>query len=356
MAVAYNGNEPYIFVSYSHKDGPAVLRIVEALNDNGFRVWYDNGIEAGTEWPEYIAERLMSSQVVIAFMSRNSQESHNCRREIHFAIELKKELLVVYLEDFDLSPGMRLQLSALQAMYRTKCSDDADFCARLCNAAILQKCKIPGSAPKPADPVAEVKTAEVKTAEAKTAEVEKLAAVLGTAAALQTRKTPGSAPKQEVTADPVAEVKKPVAVDPVAALRTAVRVANGNKEVRKSFYFQFANDVSQKQLANAVKAIAKNKIEQSEIIAIMDDTLSENGKSGYVVTKKQFFSGGTGFLSTNFDFPLEGLKGVTMPKNDHLALTYEDGRGVDQFFSIYTRYFLLFFQTYIAETHKTGDG
>ena len=398
MAVAYNGNEPYIFVSYSHKDGPAVLRIVEALNDNGFRVWYDNGIEAGTEWPEYIAERLMSSQVVIAFMSRNSQESHNCRREIHFAIELKKELLVVYLEDFELSPGMRLQLSALQAMYRAKCSDDADFCARLCNAAILQKCKTPDSAPKPADPVAEVKTAEVKTAEVKTAEVKtaevktaevktaevktaeaktaeaktaevktaevktaevktaevaKLAAVLGTAAALQMRKNSGSAPKPS---DPVAEVKKPVAVDPVAALRTAVRVANENKEVRKSFYFQFAKDVSQKQLANAVKAIAKNKIEQSEIIAIMDDTLSENGKSGFVVTKKQFFSGGTGFLSTNFDFPLEGLKWVSMPKNDHLALTYEDGRGVDQFFSIYTRYFLLFFQTYIAETHKTGDG
>ena len=141
MAAAYNGTEPYIFMSYSHKDTDVVLNAVDVLTDNGFHVWYDNGIEAGTEWPEYIAERLINCQVVIAFMSRNSQDSHNCRREIHFAIELKKELLVVYLEDFELSPGMRLQLSALQAMFRYKYKDDSEFLSHLCGAAIIQKCK-----------------------------------------------------------------------------------------------------------------------------------------------------------------------------------------------------------------------
>ena len=28
------------------------------MADYGFRIWYDEGIEAGTEWPEYIAEHL----------------------------------------------------------------------------------------------------------------------------------------------------------------------------------------------------------------------------------------------------------------------------------------------------------
>ena len=59
MAIAmYNGNEPYIFISYAHKNSDVVLPIIEALADNGFRVWYDAGIEAGTEWPEYVAEKL----------------------------------------------------------------------------------------------------------------------------------------------------------------------------------------------------------------------------------------------------------------------------------------------------------
>ncbi|MBQ3003089.1 MAG: toll/interleukin-1 receptor domain-containing protein [Clostridia bacterium] len=45
------------------------------MTESGFRVWYDNGIEAGSEWPEYIAERLMSCSVVIALMSKHAQDS-----------------------------------------------------------------------------------------------------------------------------------------------------------------------------------------------------------------------------------------------------------------------------------------
>ena len=65
MVAAYNGTEPYIFMSYSHKDTDVVLNAVDVLTDNGFHVWYDNGIEAGTEWPEYIAERERFSRTIL---------------------------------------------------------------------------------------------------------------------------------------------------------------------------------------------------------------------------------------------------------------------------------------------------
>ena len=48
----YNGTENYVFVSYAHKDSDTVLPYIEAMKQNGFRVWYDRGIEAGTEWAE----------------------------------------------------------------------------------------------------------------------------------------------------------------------------------------------------------------------------------------------------------------------------------------------------------------
>ena len=51
----YEGSEPYIFVSYAHKDAAMVMPLITGLQDRGFRVWFDAGIEAGTEWPEYIA-------------------------------------------------------------------------------------------------------------------------------------------------------------------------------------------------------------------------------------------------------------------------------------------------------------
>ena len=116
--------QPYIFISYAHADSERVFPIITALQERGYRVWYDAGIEAGTEWPEYIAEHLDGCAAFLAFISEGSMNSHNCRREINFAIELGKDPLVVYLEYVELSLGMRMQLGSLQAMYRTRHDSD----------------------------------------------------------------------------------------------------------------------------------------------------------------------------------------------------------------------------------------
>ena len=137
----YEGKEPYIFISYAHKDSQRVLPIVMALQEQGFRVWYDAGIEAGTEWPEYIAEHLVNSQVFLAFISKASVASHNCYREINYAIDLQKSHLVVYLEDVKLSVGMQMQLGVMQAMFRTRHSNEASFLEELCSSRVLQVCK-----------------------------------------------------------------------------------------------------------------------------------------------------------------------------------------------------------------------
>ena len=138
---AYSGNKPYIFVSYAHKDSEVVLPIIEKLQKKGFRIWFDKGIEAGSEWPQYIAEHLNDSCCVLVFMSSNAAESHNCRREIHFAIELRKELLVVYLEKFEMDLGMRMQLNSLQAIHKDRFSSFDLFAEELSCAKIIQNCR-----------------------------------------------------------------------------------------------------------------------------------------------------------------------------------------------------------------------
>lgn len=40
----YEGGEPYIFISYSHKAMGKVIPIVERLYKDGYRLWYDEGI------------------------------------------------------------------------------------------------------------------------------------------------------------------------------------------------------------------------------------------------------------------------------------------------------------------------
>jgi len=49
---AYQGQDPYIFVSYAHKDAAAVFGELERLRAMGCRVWYDEGIDPGNEITE----------------------------------------------------------------------------------------------------------------------------------------------------------------------------------------------------------------------------------------------------------------------------------------------------------------
>ncbi len=112
----YKGNEKYVFVSYCHKDSAKVYPIIAALQKKGCRIWYDDGINPGEEWPEVIAEKLSGAQLCIAFISSASLMSHNCRKEVNFAVSRQKNLLIVFLEKTELTPGLELQLSTVQAI------------------------------------------------------------------------------------------------------------------------------------------------------------------------------------------------------------------------------------------------
>ena len=128
----------YVFISYSHNDSEKVVSIINALKARGIDIWYDEGIEAGTEWPEYIAEKIYGASVFIAFMTPSAAASMNCRNEINYAISLGKEMLIVYLEPTTLSAGMQLQLGSIQAMFYNRSKNDVEFIENLLRSRILQ--------------------------------------------------------------------------------------------------------------------------------------------------------------------------------------------------------------------------
>ena len=118
MAIAtYEGNEPYIFFSYAHKDSDVVLPIIEALANNGFRVWYDAGVNAGDCYVDELAERISHSAVVVVFLSKAYLQSKLCYNEIRFALTKEKQVISVYIEDVALTPGMKMQLSTTHALF-----------------------------------------------------------------------------------------------------------------------------------------------------------------------------------------------------------------------------------------------
>ena len=61
-----------IFISYKKEDAGRVIRMVEALRADGFDVWWDHGIKAGSEWDRSIHQELYAARVVIAIWSNAS--------------------------------------------------------------------------------------------------------------------------------------------------------------------------------------------------------------------------------------------------------------------------------------------
>lgn len=158
---AYEGSENYIFISYAHKDSEMVLPILDLLSDHGYRVWYDDGIAPGSEWPEYIADHLNRSAITIAFISPNSIASPNCRREITFALSKNKTFLGIQLVPTQMSLGMEMQLSAHQVVFRYNYATEEAFMEKLNSMPELASCQIPHEPEEPETVSASVPSSEV---------------------------------------------------------------------------------------------------------------------------------------------------------------------------------------------------
>ena len=94
----YEGKRPYVFISYSHRDSEQVLNVISALNERRLRLWYDEGIPAGSDWPKNIELHMRGCAAVLFFVSETALASPNCFSEIKTAAALKKPILLVPLE------------------------------------------------------------------------------------------------------------------------------------------------------------------------------------------------------------------------------------------------------------------
>jgi len=113
---AYKGEEPFIFVSYAHKDSDKVFPIISEFHKAGFPIWYDEGIDPGNEWPTEIANALLNCSLFIVFISSFSKESKNVVREINYALSKDKPFIHIWLEETTLNPGLDMQISTNQGI------------------------------------------------------------------------------------------------------------------------------------------------------------------------------------------------------------------------------------------------
>ena len=127
----YEGDKEYIFISYAHEDKELVLPILNEFIKRGYRIWYDEGIHVGDEWPEVIAEHLENSNLFIAFITDNFVSSRNCKREVNFAVDTDIEMFALYFDNVNLTPGLKLQLGTIQSVILNKYQNTLDLCGKI---------------------------------------------------------------------------------------------------------------------------------------------------------------------------------------------------------------------------------
>ena len=142
-AKRYEGTEPYIFISYSHVDRERVLALVAAMDERGYRVWYDAGINAGEQWTDTLANKIANCEAFLPFISRTFADSEYCMQEVRHAKSEKRNIVPVKL-DLDRTQypqGLKFLLEDKQGFSVDDFPTPEAFAARLDTEPLFQRCR-----------------------------------------------------------------------------------------------------------------------------------------------------------------------------------------------------------------------
>jgi hypothetical protein len=83
-----------IFVSYSKKDRPLAERVVSALQQAGYSVWWDDRLTPVESWDRMIEREIEAAKCVLVLWTKNSVDSEWVRIEANFAKNARPAKLV----------------------------------------------------------------------------------------------------------------------------------------------------------------------------------------------------------------------------------------------------------------------
>lgn len=152
---AYEGEEPYLFISYSHVDTEAVYRILNRLDREKFRIWFDDTMEVGEDFREELRAKIEKCAAFVLFVSKASMESKYCGMEIITAYKNNKKIYPIYVENgVEIPSALKLMLENLQHVNGISTDAEDKYISKLVEGlpieamrslvvknGILEKCK-----------------------------------------------------------------------------------------------------------------------------------------------------------------------------------------------------------------------
>lgn len=93
---SYEGNEPYIFVSYSHNQQERIYDILWKLHNRGVRFWYDDSLNTGENWETGVKVKMENAASVWFFFDINFFSSFALKREVRFVSDKALNYAPIY--------------------------------------------------------------------------------------------------------------------------------------------------------------------------------------------------------------------------------------------------------------------
>jgi hypothetical protein len=104
----------YAFISYAHNNIDFVRLLLQQLDIEGVRYWYDTSIPVGGLWDEELEEKIRNAGVLIACVSDDYQSSKYCKRELKFADLISKTILPIAPIKWTWGAGLQMMFQELQ--------------------------------------------------------------------------------------------------------------------------------------------------------------------------------------------------------------------------------------------------
>lgn len=101
-----------VFLSYRRSDQMLAQSLVEALQKQGVKVWWDQMIEGGEDWRDAIVENLTTARSLVILFSEECNSSKQLKKELSIADSLDKEVIPVLIEDTNPKGHYLYELSA----------------------------------------------------------------------------------------------------------------------------------------------------------------------------------------------------------------------------------------------------
>ena len=140
-------NDNYIFFSYSHMNADESEAVIDCLRRTGHSVWYDDGVDPGVSWDDYIAERIENCRCFVAYVTEAYTGSANCIDEISYARDKGKEIVLIHVADAEFPRGLQMRLSGAEHFRISDYTNSSSFYKALFDIEGISACRTGNAVP-----------------------------------------------------------------------------------------------------------------------------------------------------------------------------------------------------------------